>query len=73
MKRDKALHASAGLLIGLLSIILSPLATVCVSVIVAGAKELYDSKSGGTVEFLDGIYTVTGTVAMIIVLELLLT
>lgn len=73
MKRDKALHATAGLLIGLLSIILSPLVTVCVSVFVAGAKEFYDSRSGGAVEFLDGVYTVSGTVAMIIVLELLLT
>ena len=81
MKKDKLFHAIAGFVIAMLvGFVLAPLMDLpnpevsnggvafVVALLAGGAKEWYDSKNGGTVDKMDAVATVIGTIvgAMIV-------
>lgn len=63
--RDKILHLAAGALVALAACMVfsTGWAGVAAALIAGCAKEWYDAKHGGTVDFLDTVATVLGGMA----------
>ena len=57
---DKAGHLIAGLVVFCIFGLFSPIIGLCAAVVVGAAKEYWDSRGHGNVEFLDFVATAAG-------------